>query len=205
MRTEPTADLFPEVAPHNGSTDENQRFTIPRALDWCRRVVGVTEYDLDVAACDEAHHAPNFYDGRARGSGLLLPWYGDVFCNPPWDDIGPWVMRAFKAWREPVFEALTLLTVSMLLPGNRTHRDWWRDLVEPNRDGRGDRANPTLDVHFAPERFPYGGPGNPKGIGVGEPNFTSVLLVWRAGGTVQPIPPPQKKRKQLIVDPGALT
>jgi hypothetical protein len=162
------------VAPHNGNPDPNQRYTIRRAIEWCKRTAGVTEYDLDVAACEESHHAHLWY-GVAE-NGLSLPWFGDVFCNPPWDDIEPWVQKAwaeFERPRGPEGDSL-LASISMLLPGDRTHRPWWRMLVEPVRDRGG-----VLTVHFAPERFPYGGPGNPEGIGAPEPNFTSCLLVWR--------------------------
>lgn len=172
-------DLFPEVRPHCGNEDENQRFTISRAKDWCLRIAGVREFTLDVAACAESHHAHLWY-GQAE-DGLRMPWFGDVFCNPPWDNIGAWVE---KAWYEMRVTAL-ISSISMLLPGDRTHRPWWRELVEPFRDGRDFDGPPLkeklvqLSTHFAPERFPYGSPGNPRGIGVAEPNFTSCLLLWK--------------------------
>lgn len=179
-------DLFPEVAPHNGNADDNQRYTIRRARGWCKGVAGVTEWDLDAAACFESHHAECWYgldQPRAEyQNGLIAPWFGDVFVNPPWDDIAPWIMKAWRAWSEPE-PIVSLISISMLLPGGRTHRPWWKDLVEPFRDGRRDhRESPHpayLVSHNPPERFPYGGPGNPEGVGVAEPNFTSVLLVWR--------------------------
>lgn len=220
-----SADLFPEVAPHCGNTDENQRYTIRRAREWCKHMAAVSEWTLDAAACVEVHHAPIWYGLdhpiAANRNGLAAPWFGDTFNNPPWDKIDPWVLKAWRAFSLPAVEERRALgkpditSVSMLLPGNRTHRDWWREMVEPVRDGRcsrtferdyllGEESPARLSVHFAPERFPYGGPGNPEGINVGEPNFTSVLLLWRLK---DPPPllvvPPKKKRKQLIVDPGA--
>lgn len=174
-----TQGLLIEVPAHNGNTDENQRFTIRRAVAWALRVVGIVAFTLDVAACEESHHASLFYDGARRGNGLREEWFGDVFCNPPWDDVESWVLRAWEAF---VF-CPRLQSVTMLVPGDRTHRPWWVRYVEPYRDGRGGgpvgNRLATLTTHFAPERFPYGGPGNPLGIGCAEPNFTSVLLVWR--------------------------
>lgn len=187
-------DLFPEVEPYNGNTDENQRFTILRARNWCKHVAGVTEWDLDAAACREAHHAPVWYGGIPFNgkNGLVEPWFGDTFCNPPWADIGPWTLKAWRSWsaeadRQREEAGLpSLISISMLLPGGRTHRPWWKEFVEPFRDGRRrylDLANiehpATLETFNPPERFPYGGPGNPEGVGAPEPNFTSVLLVWR--------------------------
>lgn len=181
-------DLFPEVRPHAGVEDENQRFTTPRALAWCKHVAGVTEYDLDVAACEESHWAPTWYGWQThQGKRVLIDglgfwrWWGHVWCNPPWDDIRPWVERAWSCWRRVDDGGVPVESVSMLLPGNRTHRPWWQELVEPYRDGRAHPADSeaTLTTYCPPERCAYGAPGNPRAIGVGEPNFTSVLLVWR--------------------------
>ncbi len=61
--------------------------------------------------------------------GLAHTWgAGEViWCNPPFSDIGPWVL---KATREPA-------TVAMLLPANRCEQPWWQEMIEPYRDGRG--------------------------------------------------------------------
>lgn len=176
----PQVELALGVQPYNGITDENQRFTIRRAREWCQRTANVSAWDVDAAACDEAHHAPVWYDGKARGDGLVEPWFGDVFVNPRWDDIMPWVARAWRAWKTLLDPTLKQLqSISMLLPGGRTHRDWWVKHVEPYRDGRRKQNGARLTTHNPPERFPYGCPGNPEGIGMPEPNFTSVLLVFK--------------------------
>lgn len=182
--------LLIDVPAHCGVDDDNQRFTTREALEWVKRMAGVDAFDLDVAACEESHHAPVWYGQGRYGftDGLYTvsnPWTGRVFCNPPWGHIGPWVDTA---WRE-MSRREGPITVAMILPGNRTHRTWWQELVEPVRDQKwpgvaplilrvGDPV-PTLTTHFAPKRFAYGGPGNPLGIGVAEPNFTSVAIVWR--------------------------
>jgi hypothetical protein len=181
-------DLFPEVKPHLGNEDENQRYTTDEADAWCRSVAGVEAWDLDVAACAMSHRASKWYGLPLDGK--TLPWFGRVFCNPPWDDIEPWVVSAWTAFADAAKRAQV---VAMLLPGNRTHRPWWQTWVEPFRDGRDihgegwplaaapliGQPGPKLTVHFAPKRFAYGGPGNVRGVGVSEPNFTSVLLLWR--------------------------
>lgn len=160
-----SGDLFPEVKP-DITRDTDARFTTPRALEWVKRTVGVEAFDLDVAACAVSTKARLYYS--KADNGLLLPWVGRVFCNPPWSDIGPWVLSAWV--QRGSYEV-----AAMLLPGDRTHRDWWQKLVEPNRD----RPGSGLTVHFPPERFAYGNIGNPEGVGVPEPNFTSCLLVFR--------------------------
>lgn len=213
-----SADLFPEVEPYQGNPDENQRYTIRRARDWCMHMAAVGGWTLDAAACREAHHGVQWYgldhELPKNRNGLVGPWFGDVFFNPPWDDIGPWLVKAWRSWTlEAAIErdrlGLPMLTsISALLPGGRTHRDWWQDYVEDVRDGRvsrrlevllGEDIGARLSTHNPPERFPYGCPGNPEGINAPEPNFTSVLLVWRCDRLLTL--PPRKKRKQLIVVP----
>lgn len=172
-----------DVPAHCGIDDDNQRFTTERALRWVKQVAGVNAFDLDVAACVESHHAPVWYGQQLDGSfvdGLRMPWFGRTFLQPPWSDIDPW---AENAWAPLMSIARgPVEVIASLLPGNRTHRPWWQKYVEPYRDGRGRPPFgqfERLDVYFAEERFSYGGPGNPRGIGAPEPNFTSVALVWR--------------------------
>jgi hypothetical protein len=163
-----------DVPAHCGVDDDNQRFTTREALAWVKAVAGVEAFDLDVAACPESHHAPVWYGRQVDGSwvdGLKAPWFGRVFLQPPWDDLYPWIQTAWAQW---TFTTHSPSVIAALLPGNRTHRPWWQELVEPHRDIGG-----LLKAHFAPKRFAYGGPGNPLGIDVPEPNFTSVALVWR--------------------------
>lgn len=166
-----TSDLFPEVKP-DVTIDPDARFTTRRALAWVMKTARVDEFDLDVAACTLSRKATSFYS-RAE-NGLERIWWGRVFCNPPWSDIGPWVERAWDVITSTKREQVPV--ICMLLPGDRTHRPWWQMLVEPSRDLG---ATSRLRVHFPPERFAYGNIGNPEGIGVPEPNFTSCLLVFR--------------------------
>ena len=49
-------------------------------------------FDLDVAATAASAVAPRWY--TKEENGILRPWIGRVFCNPPWNDIAPWVKKA---------------------------------------------------------------------------------------------------------------
>ncbi len=168
-----------DVPPRAGIDDENQRFTTRATKAWCLQKAKLDEYTLDVAACEESHLAHLWYSQAM--DGLSLPWFGDVWCNPPWDDLEAWVQRCWLQWRdEPA-----LNSVSMLLPGNRTEQPWWQRWVEPYRDLGRLLVTPftmpsvRLRSYFLPGRTPYGSPGNPTGRHVTSPPFTSVLLVWR--------------------------
>lgn len=155
--------------PHHPPDDPDVRFTLPATLAWCMAKAGVTAWDLDVAACEEAHCAPMYY--THADNGLARPWNGRVWCNPPWSHIRPWVERA---WQE--FLAGRSSVIGMLLPGDRQEQSWWQDLVEPERDGRGG----LLSTHYTRGRHRYGKPGDPLGLRAKEPNFNTVFLCWRA-------------------------
>lgn len=153
--------------------DPNVRYTLPSTLAWCKERAGVMEFDLDVAACAEAHCAEQYY--TVEQNGLALPWVGRVWCNPPWEHLRPWVE---KAWAE--LQASRCSVIAMLMPGNRTEQPWWQELVEPHRDRQERRWK--LRTHFLPGRTSFGKPGDRLGEHAGSPPFTCVLLVWGGSG-----------------------
>jgi phage N-6-adenine-methyltransferase len=78
-------------------------------------------FDVDVAA--EAGNAKCDLYFDVEQDGLRMPWLGRVFCNPPYDDIAPWVKKALEATTEGKAESVTLL-----LPV-RTDQKWWHEEV----------------------------------------------------------------------------
>lgn len=178
-RVAAVADMFPETRPAV-SPDEafDERYATLETLAWCMARAGVDAFDLDVAACEESHHAALWYSKAENG--LHQPWFGDVWCNPPYSDIAPWVE---KAWREcavavgPEGPSL-LVSISMLIPATRTEQAWWGREIEPYRDGRESRHGATLTSHFMPGRTSFARPGS-GGVGQSGSPFGTVLLVWR--------------------------
>lgn len=165
------ADMFPEVRAPAELEDGDQRFTTRETDAWCRARAGVEAWDLDVAACEEAHLAPRYF--AKADDGLVQSWAGRVWCNPPFSDIEPWVAKAWK-------ESAHCPAIVMLLPASRTEQKWFQELVEPYRDGRGWSVPEVgLTTHFLPGRTRFGHPSNREGVGVGSPPFGCVLLVWR--------------------------
>lgn len=163
--------------------EKDERYTLKPTIDICKPFVGLSiddEYTMDVAACDASHWAPLYY--TKERSGLEVPWYGHVWCNPPYTNIGTWVLKAWREWncRYDLQHVMTR-SISMLLPSNRTDLGWWQAFIEPVRDCRG-----PLTTHFL-KRQRFGYPGNPEGKPVkvdgktkyGGSNFGSVLLVWQ--------------------------
>lgn len=149
------------------TVDENRRYTTRETMITCMRLARVDAWDFDVAAEEGCHWASRWFG--VEQDGLAQEWRGRVWCNPPFDNIQPWVEKAH-------LEGHTRASVvAMLLPCNRTEQVWWQKLVEPVRD----RHDSILRTHFLPGRVKFGLPGNPDAVGVGSPPFGCVLLVWR--------------------------
>ena len=139
-------------------------------------------FTLDVAASHQNTKCARYY--TAENDGLAMPWDGEqVWCNPPYSDIGPWVK---KAWAEYPATAL----IAMLLPASRTEQPWWQHLVEPFRDNP---ASPLVTT-FLPGRMAFLRPGQ-TAVHRGErPPFGCVLLVWDP-----------RRPSDLVYDPNVVT
>jgi phage N-6-adenine-methyltransferase len=127
---------------------------------------GRFHFTIDVAASHDNAKLDRHY--TIAEDGLAQPWIGErVWCNPPYSNIAPWVI---KAWAEPAE------LVVMLLPANRTEQRWWQEWVEKDRDAGG-----LLRVEFLPGRPRFVAPGKP-GIGPNErPPFGCCLVIWDGG------------------------
>lgn len=99
-------DMFPEARVPD--VDENKRYTTTSFMAWIKRTAGVSEWDLDVAADAESHHALLWFarahepgcagvdglgqswlpPGHTTNFNAAVEWAGarPVFCNPPFDD-----------------------------------------------------------------------------------------------------------------------
>lgn len=126
-------------------------------------------FTVDVAAA--AHNTKCAKYFSVAENGLCQSWAGErVYCNPPYSDIMPWVM---KAWQERLSEVIV-----MLLPANRTEQGWWQDGIEPFRD----RPGSVLRCEFLPGRLRFLKPGQ-RSIGPNErPPFGCVLCIWEWAG-----------------------
>ncbi len=114
-------------------------------------------FDLDPCATPENAKCPNFY--TQENDGLLQPWRGQVFVNPPYGrPIGRWIQKCYAA----VGQGAKLVVA--LLP-SRTDTRWWHDYVM--------KAD---EIRFIRGRLKFGGAKN------GAP-FPSAIIVWRSHGT----------------------
>ena len=124
-------------------------------------------FAFTVDACASAHNAklPRYW--TPDDDGLAQPWAGErVWCNPPYSDIEPWVVKACSVGN------LTPLVV-MLLPANRTEQGWWQRWIEPVRD-RGER----LTVEFLPGRLRFIAHDDDRIRPNARPPYGCCLAVW---------------------------
>lgn len=150
-----------------GGSNSDEWYTSPDTLNRCKALAGVTAYDLDVAACEEAHCASVWFgqNSGAAQNGLAQAWFGNVWCNPPFSQCAQWIA---KAWAEQH----NAKSISMLLPANRTESKWWQGMIEPARL-KGD-----IEVYFLPGRAAFAHPGSGGVVKKGS-TFGLVLIVWR--------------------------
>ncbi|AKJ72079.1 DNA N-6-adenine-methyltransferase [Gordonia alkanivorans] len=128
-------------------------------------------FTLDVAAAPHNAKAPEFY--TIEDNGLAQPWTGNVWCNPPYSNIEPWVEKAWFEWGRGGH--VDLERIVMLLPANRCEQKWWQQLVEPERD-RGK----ILSIRFLPGRMRFHRPNWTPGPKGDRPPFGCCLPIWSA-------------------------
>lgn len=70
--------------------DRNEWRTPHALVNFCSELVG--SFNFDTACTQE--------NAVARPIGrdaLIMPWTGKCFCNPPYDNIDPWINKAFMS------------------------------------------------------------------------------------------------------------
>lgn len=109
-------------------------------------------FDLDVCASEENAKCKTFY--TKEQDGLLMPWNGTVWCNPPYGRvIEKWVRKAHDY-------AKSGGTAVMLIPA-RTDTKWFHDYVYGQ-----------MEIRFLRGRVKFGGRKS------GAP-FPSMVIVFR--------------------------
>lgn len=98
------------------SFNQSDNWCTPKSLfDYYNNIY---HFDLDSASSDYNHLCDYYF--TEYNSGLDNEWFGNVWCNPPYSNIYPFVKKAAE------YRGLTVL----LLP-SRTGSKWFHDLVLP--------------------------------------------------------------------------
>lgn len=137
-------------------------------------------FTLDVAAAPHNAKCANYYTRLA--DGLLQPWTGSVWCNPPYSGLDRWLEKAWSEWWRGDWRPPNVPTdwpsaphsIVMLLPANRPEQPWWQKWVEPYRD----LPDGDLRVRFLPGRLRFIKPGATEVKPNERPPFGCCLLVW---------------------------
>lgn len=135
-----------------------QWYTPAEVAEAARAALG-GRIDLDPASCDIANRtikAVEFYSLPDK-DGLVLPWYGRVFMNPPFGEIGPLFVKRLAAELAAgrVEQAVVLLATS--------HTQ--NDRFQPIRELSPIICYPPKRIRFTDE----------DGVS-GQPKFPSVVL-----------------------------
>jgi hypothetical protein len=171
------ANNHPQQVTRNGVDDEIDDRGTPQ--DFWDELNERYHFTLDVAAAPHNAKTPDYYTRLA--DGLLQPWMGSVWCNPPYSGLDRWLEKAWREWyrMEPLGNVPGLTrhpveSIVMLLPANRPEQPWWQEYVEPFRD----RPDLPLSVQFLPGRLRFIKPGATEVKPNERPPFGCCLLVW---------------------------
>ncbi len=122
-------------------------------------------FTLDVAAAPHNAKCDRFY--TLQDDALEQSWHGEhVWCNPPYSGLEAWLAKAWAEWNILDFRCprcrasfslplgtncdaheprrMRPLSITLLLPANRTEQAWWQDHVEPFRD----RPGSQMTTHY---------------------------------------------------------
>ena len=122
-------------------------------------------FTLDVAAAAHNAKCSRFYS--KTDDGLVQPWDGRVWCNPPYSSIELWLIKAWQEWRDGRAELIVFL-----LPANRTEQGFWQRQIEPFR------RRDELQIEFLAGRMRFIRFGAAK-VGPNErPPFGVCLVIW---------------------------
>lgn len=121
--TEPTPDKFAVLnSTRSEANPDADNWRTPK--DFLDRVKEVlVEIDLDPCA-DPDHSVPAQFHFAEPYDGLIRPWYGCVYMNPPYSQMLDWALKlTHEIERGHVQEAIALVPAR---PGSR----WWRTLSQ---------------------------------------------------------------------------
>jgi len=161
------------------SSERSDWWTPQKYIDAVYEVMD--KIDLDPASCEEANivvRADNIY--TESDDGLIQPWYGKVFLNPPYGREGPdFVEKLYNEFGSTVSEAI------LLVNSRATDSDWFQSCFEGvicftdhRIDFDSPYEKPTGSTHGS--CFVYFGPNKEKFAKIFS-QFGNVVRRWPDG------------------------
>jgi len=158
------AELTKQATPPTEEMDSNEWYTPSYILMPARKALG--SIDLDPASCATANEvvkATTYYDKAANG--LLHPWRGNVWLNPPYSDPLPWIEKLLSEYMAgQVITALVLV--------NTANSPQWAQLLW---------SNTQASVCMLNCRIKFWRPDRPEGKGGDRDQ-----MLWWVGPTAHP-------------------
>jgi hypothetical protein len=119
---------------------------------WIIDTIGVSDFDPCGFAPDGkpfVKTAEDWYDFEHKHQdGLKLPWGGTIFCNPPYSNPEPWLIKGIDHHQQTGNDVIFLVSV-------RTGTRWWKQVKKStginflekslkflNKDGNEQRQSP---------------------------------------------------------------
>jgi len=85
---------------------------------------GRTEFDIDV--CCTKENIPANIRYTKNENGLLQPWSGLSFCNPPWKKTPAWIKKGFEESKDPNNE------ICFVIPSGRFETEYMQSCIINN-------------------------------------------------------------------------
>lgn len=150
--------------------DSDERFTPPEVIAF-RDAMWTRGTDTDPAWNPRSFSTAR-HTYTKRNNGLVMPWFGRVWLNPPWSDPAPWLARLIWHLRQMFVAGCDAhLPEGMLCVRNDPSTAWW-SLAWKNADA----------IAFLSERTRYWQVGEDGELEMcGTPTFTSVVFYFGAG------------------------
>ncbi len=121
------------------------------------------QFNFDLDPCD-SNEKENWlpvnisYNLNRKENGLELTWFGNVFVNPPWNNIFPWIKKAESELKEG-----NCNFVVFLLP-SRVETKWWHHLLGSKH---------FMNLTYLPSRVKFDDHPDSYVIGI------SIITLWR--------------------------
>lgn len=120
-------------------------------IEFFNKINSEFNFTLDVCATKTNAKCKSFY--TEEDDGLVMPWRGVVWCNPPYGrDIVKWIEKGFLS-------AMEGATVVLLIP-SRTDTRWFHDFCTKG------------EIRFIKGRLKFGGAKN-------NAPFPSMIVIFR--------------------------
>ena len=137
---------------------------------------GSCRFTVDACAVEHNHKMDRYWS--PIDDGLAQSWEGErVWCNPPYEDIGPWLAKGQTA------------TLAAFLLPVRTDRQWWRRFKPLCECHYFVGEKPHTRVQFvAPPGFEYSNNPDCNCLLCFGDGFTPGAERWRSGRTGELLP-----------------